>query len=43
MLADPRIGHKIVRKADGPGAPGSATSYPGNLGYNDLVTKGKKT
>jgi len=31
-FADARINGRIVRKADGPGAPGSAGGYPGNSG-----------
>jgi len=32
MLADLAIGDRIVKKADGPGAPGSADVHPGNPG-----------
>jgi len=32
MLADLGIGDRIVRKADGSGAPGSAEDHPGNPG-----------
>jgi len=31
-LADLAIGDKLVRKVDGPGAPGSAKVHPGNPG-----------
>jgi len=42
VLADVGIGHRIVRKADGPGAPGSARGYPGNPAQQVLATAWKE-